>query len=105
MEKELSKLQVMKHEYQERSSALNDECTRLKETEVSINLLSVLLNNLTQWYDSRDCGNGDDFHLRIKGFWISPLTWLTVLQKSVSMIIESEAYWPISFNSLHLKRN
>jgi len=48
MEKERSKLQVMKHEYQERSSVLNDECTRLKETEVSINLLSVLLNNLTQ---------------------------------------------------------
>jgi len=47
MEKQLSKLQVMKHEYQERSSVLNDECTRLKETEVSINL-SVLLNNLTQ---------------------------------------------------------
>jgi hypothetical protein len=42
MEKELSKLQVMKHEYQERSSVLSDECTRLKETEVSINL-SVLL--------------------------------------------------------------
>jgi hypothetical protein len=38
MEKELSKLQVMKHEYQERSSVLSDECTRLKETEVSINL-------------------------------------------------------------------
>jgi hypothetical protein len=48
MEKGLSKLQVMKHEHQERSSVLNDECTRLKETEVSINLLSVLLNNLTQ---------------------------------------------------------
>jgi len=48
MENEHSKLQVMKHEYQERSSVLNDECTRLKETGVSINLLSVLLNNLTQ---------------------------------------------------------
>jgi hypothetical protein len=48
MEKEFSKFQVMKHEYQERSSVLTDECTRLKETEVSINLLSVLLNNLTQ---------------------------------------------------------
>lgn len=48
MEKDLSKLRVMKHEYQECSSVLNDECTRLKETEVSINLLSVLLSNLTQ---------------------------------------------------------
>ena len=74
MEKELSKLQVMKHEYQECCSVLNDECTRLKESEVSINLLSVLLNNLTEWYDTTDCGNGDNFHLRIMGFWISPLT-------------------------------
>ena len=46
MEKEHSKLQVMKHEYQERSSVLSDECTRLMETEVRI--YCVLLNNLTQ---------------------------------------------------------
>jgi chromosome segregation ATPase len=48
MEKQLSKLKLMKHEYQERLSVLNDKCTRLKKTEVSINLLLVLLNNLTE---------------------------------------------------------
>lgn len=36
MEKERSKLQVMKREFQERSSVLNDECTRLKETEETL---------------------------------------------------------------------
>ena len=73
MEKELSKLQVMKHEYQERSSLLSDELTRLMETEVSINLLSVSLNNLTR-YDTRNCAKGDDLHFWITGFWISPLS-------------------------------
>jgi chromosome segregation ATPase len=68
MEKHLNKLQVMKYECKERCSALKNECTKLKESGVSIRLLSVLLNSLMEWYDARDCGNVDDFSLWIKGF-------------------------------------
>jgi hypothetical protein len=47
-DKELSELKLRKHECEEHDSVATDKCTRLEETEVSINLLSVLLNTLTE---------------------------------------------------------